>query len=87
MMFTPELFSPEHGAFVLVANHSLENAAAVALSIEYNKARIAFGLSHVPNAASRCRLVYEVRGQRLADSVLDVVRTALGGLCKLEFMQ
>lgn len=86
-MFTPELFSSEHGEFVLVANHSLETTVAVALSIEYNKARIAFGLSQVPKAASRCRLVYDVRGQQLADSVLDVVRTALGGLCNLEFMQ
>jgi predicted DNA-binding transcriptional regulator YafY len=84
-MFTPEFSSAEKGEFVLVASHSLENSEAVGLSIEYNKARIAYGLSQVPEALRKCRLVYDVRGQQLGESVLAQVRAALESTCVVEF--
>jgi hypothetical protein len=49
-MFTPEFVSPAHGEFVLVANHNLGSEMAVRLSIDYNRARIAFGRGQVPDS-------------------------------------
>lgn len=84
-MFTPELSTTERGEFVLIASHSLESNEAVDLSIEYNKARIVYGLSQVPETLAKCKLVYDVRGQHLDESVLARVRAALESICTVEF--
>ncbi len=86
-MFTPEFTSAERGEFVLVANHSLETAEAASLSVEYNAARIRFGLAHVPETLQRCRLVYDLRGQKIEDRTLERVRSALKDICDVEFRQ
>jgi hypothetical protein len=86
-MFTPEFVMPEHGEYVLVASHSLMTAEARRLSIEFNRARIAFAATQLPSQIARCRLVIDVRGQNLAASTLLEVRTALEGFCTLEFRQ
>ncbi len=84
-MFTPEFVSEERGEYVLVANHSLENAEAIELSIAYNRGRIAYGASQLPAHIQTCRLVYDIRGQVVSDSVINQIRQALGHDCTLEF--
>jgi hypothetical protein len=84
-MFTPEFSSQEGGEFLLLASHNLESAESVQLSVEYNKARIAYGLSHAPANMAACRLVYDIRGQNVSDAALAQVSAALQGQCTLEF--
>lgn len=86
-MFTPEFSSLERGEFVLVASHSLGTTEAIELSVEYNKARIAFGFLHVPPAMQKCRMIYDVRGQQLSSAVLNNVEAAFDGLCAVEFIR
>ncbi|MBD3586427.1 hypothetical protein HHX48_11820 [Salinimonas sp. HHU 13199] len=84
-MFTPEFVSEERGEYTLVANHSLENAEAIELSIAYNRARIEFGVSQLPAHLQRCRLIYDIRGQVVSESVISQIREALSHACALEF--
>lgn len=70
---------------MLVANHSLENAESVQLSIAYNKARIAFGRSHMPSEIQHCQLIYDVRGQTVSEASIAKIRGELDSLCNLEF--
>ncbi|RKF46168.1 hypothetical protein [Paraburkholderia fungorum] len=84
-MFTPEFVSEELGEFVLVANHSLESAEAVHLSIEYNRARIVHGRPHLPLESWKCRLVYDVRGQSVSEVTIDQVRAELRDVATVEF--
>ncbi len=84
-MFTPEFLIKDRGEFVLVANHSLENAESVQLSIAYNKARIAYGRSHMLPDIQRCRLIYDVRGQMVTEAALTEIQGELSGICNLEF--
>ena len=86
-MFTPEFVSDEHGEFVLVANHRLDNDELVQMSIEYNKARIAFGKAHAPGHLKRCRVIYDIRGQLVSETTIGQVRQALEGVCNVEFMR
>jgi hypothetical protein len=76
-MFTPEFASAEKGEFVLVANHALGSPEQVASSVAYNAARIAFGRRNVPAELQRCRVVYDIRGQNVSDSVLASIRQQL----------
>ena len=84
-MFTPEFTSETEREFVLVANHSLDSDEAVRLSIAYNLSRIAFGMTNVAPRLERCRLVYDIRGQRVADEVIRRIHRALDPHCILEF--
>ena len=84
-MFTPEFISDTAGEFVLVANHSLETAEAIELSIQYNKARIAAGLMHLPEHIQKCRVVYDIRGQVVDDQGIRRVKACLDDVCTLEF--
>jgi hypothetical protein len=84
-MFTPEFVSEERGEFVLVANHNLERAEAIDLSISYNEARIAFGRSQLPENIQQCRLIYDIRGQLVTEPDLTRIRNALTRHCNLEF--
>lgn len=84
-MFTPEFISSVHGEFVLVANHDLEGEVAVRFSIEYNRARMAFGRSHVPESIRTCRLIYDIRGQNVPSETEANIRAELAAECILEF--
>lgn len=84
-MFTPEFVNNERGEYVLVANHALESAEAVDLSIQYNKARIAFAAKHLPRHFRQCRLIYDIRGQSVSEAVIGKVKETLGAICTLEF--
>jgi hypothetical protein len=86
-MFTPEFVSDEQGEFVLVANHRLDNDGLVQMSVEYNRARIAFGKAHVPGHLKLCRVIYDIRGQLVSETSIGEVRQALEGVCNLEFMR
>lgn len=84
-MFTPEFSSTDAGEFVLVANHSLESHESTSLSVEFNRARIAFGLLHAPASMQRCKVIYDIRGQNVPDANVQEVRDRLALLCTLEF--
>jgi len=84
-MFTPEFANDERGEFILVANHNLENDESVQMSIEYNKARIAFGKAHLPTHLGQCRVIYDIRGQIVPEIAIKQVQQALEGICNVEF--
>lgn len=84
-MFTPEFVSEELSEFILVANHNLESAESVQVSIKYNKARIAFGTDHLPTQIQNCRLIYDIRGQVISEATINSIKQALEGSCNLEF--
>jgi hypothetical protein len=86
-MFTPEFINSDIGAFILVANHSLESDEATRNSISYNKTRIAYGRKHLPAQVKSCRLIYDIRGQTISETNIDKVKQALESLCSLEFMR
>jgi hypothetical protein len=86
-LFTPEFSNSILGEFTLLAAHDLTNDQSESMSIAFNKARIAFGLAHLPNNMKRCRLVYDVRGQQLQPDVLVRVKAAFQDLCSLEIRQ
>lgn len=83
-MFTPEFSNTENGEYILIASHCLENEAAVKLSIEFNLARIAYGQAHVPQQFTHCRLIYDVRGQNVPETVLEDIRHTFSLVCDLE---
>lgn len=84
-MFTPEFINEEMGLFVLVANHSLESSESVQLSIDYNIARVTYGLSQLPAHIRNCRIVYDVRGQSVPDSVISQINHGLKEFATVEF--
>jgi len=84
-MITPEYVLEEVGQFVFVANHALSNDAQMLQSIEYNRARILNAKSHLPLHLSVCRLVYDIRGQRLSSAQLDRIKAELGDIAAVEF--
>lgn len=84
-MFTPELINQERGEYILVANHNLENTEAICMSIQYNKARIAFGSGHLPQESRKCRLIYDIRGQSVSEDAIENITEALSSICVLEF--
>ncbi|PXX33720.1 hypothetical protein [Undibacterium pigrum] len=84
-MFTPEFINHEKNEYVLVANHSLENQEAINLSLQFNKARIAFGNAHLPEHISSCRIIYDIRGQSLPAATIAQVSKTLESLCIVEF--
>jgi hypothetical protein len=85
MLFTPEFMSEEQREIVLVSNHGLSSPEAVRLSIAYNKARIAFGLEHMPEGPWKVRVFYDVRGQNIPEDRLLEISKALSGLAVVEF--
>lgn len=84
-MFTPEFVIPDRGECILVANHSLESDEAVQLSIDFVIARIAYGKSHLPPGVRTCRVVYDIRGQQLAEAVTCSIAAALESSAQVEF--
>ncbi len=84
-MFTPEFINVDQDEFVLVASHNLESVESVQNSIKYNKARIAFGIAHLPSQVKKCRLIYDIRGQVVSEATINSVKRALEGSCNLEF--
>lgn len=86
-MFTPEFINDARREVVLVANHSLESDEAVQMSVKFNEARVKFGRHHLPAGDWTIRLIYDVRGQSIADVRLDQVSKTLSGLATVEFMR
>jgi hypothetical protein len=86
-MFTPEFTSEKDGTFTLVANHALEDPKARQLSIDYNLARIRFGLTQLPPRISKSILVYDIRGQRIGDDVIASLKSAFAQVHELRFMK
>ncbi len=84
-MFTPEFTLDNKGEVVLIANHSLESDEAIELSIAYNKARIAYGLKHIPSHLRVFRLVYDIREQSISEHTITKVTEALNETCDLVF--
>lgn len=83
-MITPEFVREEQGEFVFVANHNLETEGNVARSIDYNRARILHARRELPSALSRCRLIYDIRGQVLWLGALERIELALADICTIE---
>ena len=82
-MFTPELTNEKLGTFILVANHSLADSKSRQLSVDYNLARIKFGLSQLPSQINKCILVYDLRGQRVDDEVIAWLRSSFAHIHEL----
>jgi hypothetical protein len=84
-VFTPEFVNQELGEYVLVANHSLESHESASLSAAFNLARINSGQQHLPASIRRCRVIYDIRGQTVPESHIELVRSQLSLVCSLEF--
>ena len=86
-MFTPELVDENTGSYILIANHFVENDAALELSIAYNLARIRFGSNQLPDHINKCMLVYDLRGQKVELDTIDKIESAFSHVYKLEIKQ
>jgi hypothetical protein len=84
-VFTPEFVNQELGEYVLVANHSLESHESASMSVAFNLARIQFGQQHLPGSVRSCRVIYDIRGQTVPQSHIELVRSQLSSVCSLEF--
>jgi len=84
-MVTPEFVREQYGEFILVANHNVMASDNVARSIDYNRARVLNARTHLPAGLSRCRLIYDVRGQSPTKAVLDLIEASLSDVCTVEF--
>jgi hypothetical protein len=82
-MFTPEAVNEEEGTFTLVANHALEDPRARQLSVDYNLARIRYGLTQLPPRVDKCIVVYDIRGQRVSDDVIASLRRSFAHIHEL----
>lgn len=76
-MFTPEFTRNDGQEYVLVANHYVETADTLALSVAFNRARIAFGRKHVPGPNATFVVHYDMRGQNVASDIEERLRLAL----------
>ena len=86
-MFTPEFIDEERGEVVLVSNHSLASAEAVQFSIAFNKARVVYGRSQVPNHIREFRVIYDIRGQKMSADEEARICIDLQAFCRVEFMR
>ncbi len=84
-MFTPEFVNEESGEYLLVASHSLESAQSAHLSLAYNRARVLAGRTHLPARLHTCRIIYDIRGQAVAEETIEQVRQGLCDLARVEF--
>ncbi|MEJ2436528.1 MAG: hypothetical protein P8Y35_00630 [Sulfurovaceae bacterium] len=84
-MFTPEIINESNNEFILVANHNIESIEQLKLSIQYNKSRINYGKSHLPSHINICRLIYDLRGQNVADDFQSKIIDELSDIATLEF--
>lgn len=85
-MLTPEFVNPETGSYIFVANHSVENAKALELSISFNLARIRYAISQLPKHINKCTLVYDLRGQNVPAGTLEKLRSSFPEVDNLKVM-
>ena len=85
-MFTPEFVQPETGSYVLVANHFIETAKALELSIACNRARIEYAKTQLPKDITKCALVYDIRGQKVPAGAIEKLRSAFSDISELKVM-
>ena len=86
-MFTPEFTNDEQGTFILVSNHALEDPKARKLSVDYNLARIKYGLTQLPAKINKCIFVYYIRGQHLDAEVISWLKSSFAHIHELRFME
>jgi hypothetical protein len=75
-MFTPEFSANDATEYTLIANHFIETEEALKLSLAFVRARVIFGLQHVPSPA-RFVTCYDVRGQKVETDLEERLRNAL----------
>lgn len=85
-MFTPEFVKSESGNYVLVANHFVETTKALELSIAFNRARIEYAKTQLPQNINKCTLVYDIRGQKIPASAIEKLRAAFSDIFELKVM-
>lgn len=83
MMFTPEFSTADATKHTLIANHYVETQVALNLSVAYVRARVLFGRQHVPLPTARFVVVYDVRGQKVADDLEGCLHHALGDIAEI----
>jgi hypothetical protein len=86
-MFTPEFVSNDQTEYVLVSNHNLSTDDHIHTSINFNLARIAFGKANLPKNFSKCKLIYDVRGQFIDDLKSKSIENDFAGLAIVEFIR
>ncbi len=85
-MFAPEFVKPESGSYVLVANHFVETAKALELSIAFNRARIEYAKTQLPKEIAKCTLVYGIRGQKVSAGAIEKLHSAFSDISELKVM-
>lgn len=85
-MFTPEFVRADAGNYVLVANHSVETAKALELSIAFNRARIEYAKTQLPKDIDKCTLVYDIRGQRVPPGTIEKLRSVFSDIFEVKVM-
>ncbi|WP_204357121.1 hypothetical protein [Paraburkholderia tuberum] len=81
-MFTPEFSANDATEHTLIANHFIETEEALKLSLAFVRARVIFGLQHVPSPA-RFVTCYDVRGQKVENDLEDRLKNALGDVTEV----
>lgn len=83
-MFTPEFTRTNPDSHVLVANHYVETDEAVNLSTAFIRARIAYGKEHVSDDAAEFVVVYDIRGQSVATTILEKLEDNLAEIATVK---
>ena len=83
-MFTPEFVNRESGHYVLVANHFIETAKSLELSVEFNRARIEYAKTQLPKSVNKCTLVYDLRGQNISADSIEKLREVFTDIFELK---
>ena len=86
-MFTPELTHRDNGTYILLANHAVEDAKSLRLSIDFNLARIRYGSAHLPKGIDKCILVYDIRGQKVGAETIETLEAAFAQIHELRVMR
>ncbi|MBC3930404.1 hypothetical protein [Undibacterium curvum] len=68
---------------MLVANHFVEKAKALELSIAFNRARIEYAKTQLPKDITMCALVYDIRGPKVAAGAIEQLRSAFSDISEL----
>lgn len=81
-MFTPEFSGNDATEHILIANHFIETEEALNLSLAFVRARVIFGLQHVPTPA-RFVAYYDVLGQKVENDLEGRLENALGDVVEV----
>ncbi|WEI04056.1 hypothetical protein PYR78_03025 [Acinetobacter johnsonii] len=84
---TPEFINEKNGEFIFVCNHALEEDEQVSMSIQYNLSRVKFTRSQLPSHLSKCRIIYDIRGQLIDNYVQEKIVNQLSLVAYVEFKE